>query len=177
MPTLGETGPGGDVRHGRRLDVGDAMLLGAAAGIAGGVAMILARPLEARGYLPPSRRDAPEWERLVRSVAARRKIRVSRRQVRLLGTVAQLVYSALIGAGYGAVRARARIPPALRGTVTGALAYAAGYPRWGIVPRIGAARPALGRAPRRALIPVGTHALFGLVVAEVFKLLARGRLT
>lgn len=164
------------MRRRRHLEVGDAVLLGAVAGVAGGVAMMLARPLEERGLLSPGRRRAPEWERFVRSVAARRGVHLTRRQTRALGAAMHLLYSAAIGAGYGAVRTQIRLPDALQGTLTGALAYLAGYPEWGLMPQVGASRPVRRQSPRRALIPVGTHAIFGMVVAESFKLLERHRL-
>jgi hypothetical protein len=158
------------------MSIGEAALKGALAGVAGGAAMTLVRPLQARGLLPASERSGPEWEKIVRSEARRRRIHLTKLQSALLGGAVHLSYSALIGATYGVVRSRARIPDAAQGLVTSALVYAANYPAWGLMPRRGVASSPSKQRPRKALIPVATHAVFGVTTAAAFKVLARGRL-
>ena len=158
------------------MSVGEAALKGALAGVAGGAAMMLARPLEAKGLLPASERSGPEWERIVRSEARRRRIHLTELQITLLGSAVHLSYSALIGAAYGVVRSRTRVPDAAQGLVTSALVYAANFPAVGLVPRRGIAPPPKKQRPRKALTPVATHAVFGVTTAAAFRALAHGRL-
>jgi hypothetical protein len=158
------------------MSVGEAALKGALAGVAGGAAMMLVRPFQAKGLLPASERTEPEWQKVVRSEARRRRIHLTKMQSALLGSAVHLSYSALIGAAYGVMRSRAPIPDAAQGLVTSGLVYAANFPAWGLMPRRGVTPPPSKPRRRKAVIPVATHAVFGVTTAAAFKVLSRGRL-
>jgi hypothetical protein len=158
------------------MSVGEAALKGALAGVAGGAAMMLVRRLEERGLLSASERSGPEWATFLRREARHRGIRLTKTQSALLGSSLQLSYSALIGAAYGVVRSRTRIPRAAQGLVTGALVHAANLPAWGLIVERGITPRPLRQRRRKALIPISTHAVFGVTTVATFKVLARGRL-
>jgi hypothetical protein len=154
------------------VSLGRAAGAGAVAGLAGGLAMMLARKLEAKGLLGRDDSGDPEWDRFVRAEARRRNIRLSQARVRRIATAVHLAYSAALGAAYGVVRSRAALPAAMQGTLMSALVYFATFPSWGLMPRRGAARPPTRQRARKALIPIGTHAVFGATTAAAFKALS-----
>jgi hypothetical protein len=154
------------------MGLGRAAGTGAVAGLAGGLAMMVARKLEAKGLLGHDDSGEPEWDRLVRAEARRRNVRLSQARVSRIATAVHLAYSAALGAAYGVVRSRARLPAAMQGTLMSALVYFATFPSWGLMPRRGAARPPARQRVRKALIPIGTHAVFGATTAAAFKALS-----
>ncbi|HJU64961.1 MAG TPA: hypothetical protein VJ596_04755 [Gemmatimonadaceae bacterium] len=162
-----------DMRRARRdMSLRKAASAGALAGLAGGLAMMVARKLEAKGLLGRDDSGEPEWDRFVRAEARRRNIRLSQARVTRIATALHLLYSAALGSTYGVVRSRSRLPSAVQGMVMSGLVYLAMFPSWGLMPRRGAARPPARQRARKALIPIGTHAVFGATTAAAFKALS-----
>lgn len=130
-----------------------ALGMGAVAGLAGGLAAILAQEAERRLGLGPA---ASPWEAAVRNEARRRGRALSEPRVRTLAAGSRLIYAAALGAGYGLARARlVRLPRRARASLLSALVYAMNFPR------------GPGRAARGLLSPV-----FGYTTARVYEALA-----
>jgi hypothetical protein len=80
-------------------------------------------------------------------------------------------YSAMWGALFGVVQDRVHPPSMLHGLVLGGLAYAANFPSFGLLPRLGV-EPAPSLQPlNEAAIPVGAHIVYGLTTAAAFEAL------
>jgi hypothetical protein len=150
-----------------------AALRGAAAGAAGGLAMMATRPLAERAVSAPPAAREPEWERVVRTQAKRVDAPLSKREIQHTGAVAHLAYAALWGALYGAVQNALRLPAPAHGALFGTVVYAANFPRWGLMPRLGVLPPTGRQHPRFAALPMATHAAYGVVTAQAYALLSR----
>lgn len=130
-----------------------ALGLGAVAGLAGGLAVILAQEAERRLGLGPA--GISPWEAAVRHEARRRGRALSEPRVRALAAGSRLIYAAALGAGYGLARGRLRLPRRARASLLSALVYAMNFPR------------GPGRVARGLLSPV-----FGYTTATVYEALA-----
>jgi hypothetical protein len=130
-----------------------AAALGALAGLGGGVAMLIAQAVERQLGL-----DEPDsaWERAVRREAAAQGRRLSERRVGTLAAGSRLLYAAGLGAAYGLLRGRLRLPRMSNATLLSGLVYAINLPG-----RDGA------RRPRSLLAP-----LFGFATARIYEALA-----
>ena len=159
----------------RRIGVGEAALKGALAGVAGGIAMLAAGELEARGA-------AGELGARVQEMAGGPRTRGSRQRRRpapasrqaTANLVAQLSAAAAVGAVFGIVQSRFRLPEAAHGALLGGLAYAASAS--GAFAGAGLLAPPPNASLRDVLMPAGTHAVFGLATARAYDMLTGAKL-
>ncbi len=158
----------------RPLGVATAALTGALAGLAGAAAVTTANGIEQKLFLPVEEPLEIEPILVVETEARKAGHPISKPAAWAAGMGAHLAYSALWGAIYGVVQNRLRLPHALHGLVYGELIWALNYPKWGILPRRGILPPATERPRAKALIPLGTHAVFGLATAAAFEALSGG---
>lgn len=152
-------------------DVLTGALKGAVAGIAGGIAMLAAGELEARGAAGDLGEPVRTMARGPRTRGAQRRRREgapSRQPAPAIA--AQLAAAAVVGAVYGAVQSRVRLPDAAHAAVLGAITLAANAS--GLLPRGSVLAPPAGASLQEMLMPVGAHALFGTTTARVFGMLA-----
>ena len=159
----------------RRIGVGEAALKGAVAGVAGAIAMLAAGELEARGA-------TGALGGRVREIVGGPRTRGSRRRQRpaapsrqaATDLVAQLSAAAAVGAVFGIVQSRFRLPEAAHGALLGGLAYAASAS--GAFRGAGLLAPPPNASLRDVLMPAGTHAVFGLTTARAYDMLTGGKL-
>jgi uncharacterized membrane protein YagU involved in acid resistance len=150
------------------LDVAEAMLKGALAGLTGGAAMMMAMKAQNRALLPEEERLAPPPKQLVETVAERQGVSLSDRQATAAGMGVHMGYSALWGAVYGVVQSRLHPPDLLHGLLLGGLVYAANFPELGLLPRLGVLPPPSEQPLEKAAIPVTAHLVFGLATSRAF---------
>jgi hypothetical protein len=163
------------VRRDDELDVRQAAVRGATAGLAGGGAVLLLSWLARRGVVAVEETPDDEWERLVRNVARRAGVKLTARQLHFARVTAQLTYFTLLGAAYGMARNRGTLPGPLRAALNGGLVHAAS------LPMVAQATPTRRRPRRkqrsaangRLAIPIGSAALFGLTTSAAFTALER----
>lgn len=117
------------------IDLREALLKGALAGLVGGSALILLRAIEERYLLSERGATASYWQRVVRRQARRLGIRLSPRGALATSAAMELAYAALVGAAYGTARTRKHMAPALQLLLDGALAAAVVLPTEGVIPR------------------------------------------
>lgn len=156
----------------RKMDVGEAALKGAVAGLIGGVVMKLLWQAEQTALVPEDRRVSSPTTRMVEQLAERRELQISGTQARAAAATVYGGNMALFGAVYGVVQSRIHPPDALHGLLLGGLVYAANFPSWGALPRAGIVPPPGEQPLAEALIPVAPHLGFGLTTAAVFKALS-----
>ena len=162
-----------------RTGLGEAAWKGAVAGMAGGVALLAAREIEERGLLAaeggagakrPARRVGPAIRKGVRRTARARGVRLTARETALVDVALHLAGAAAVGAAYGIVRSRVRLPGAVDGPLLGLLVY--GATMWGVLPAAGLLAAPERLDLREVLAPVGPNATFGMVTARAFDWLA-----
>ncbi|MBA3658623.1 MAG: hypothetical protein H0W67_03415 [Gemmatimonadales bacterium] len=153
--------------------LGEAVRTGALAGLGGAAAVTTANLIEQQLFLPRNEPFEIEPIEVAKTEARNAGHPLSTGGQWAAGTAAHLAYSALWGAIYGVAQRRLRLPHLLHGVVFGEIIWALNYPRWGILPQRGILPPAGERSRTRALIPLGTHAVFGLATAALFQLLSR----
>lgn len=132
------------------------------------MAMMMAMKMEQKAMLPEEKRMDPPPKKLVEAIAARRDVELSDPQTMAAGMGVHLGYSALWGALYGVVQDRLRPPGLLHGLLLGGLVYAANFPAWGLLPRVGAMPAPSEQDPKQVAVPVLAHAVYGLATAKVF---------
>lgn len=161
-------------RRSDELDVSEAALRGAAAGLVGGATVLLLSWLIRRGVVSSDDTLDDEWERLIRNVARRAHLELSARQLRLARMTAQLTYSALVGAAYGVARSRRTLPGPLRAALNSGLVHAASVPVVsGLTPARGPKRKRRKASAKGISIPVGSAALYGLTTSAAFSAFQR----
>ena len=151
-------------------DLADAALKGALAGLAGGAAVFTTTKLEKQLLLSDAeqRRSEPTPKRVVDTLAEREGTQISDKQAMAGGMAAHFAYSAFWGALYGVGQSRLRLPAVAAGTAYGELIYALNYRQWGILPQLGILPAPSERSLKKNLIPVGSHAVFGVATALAF---------
>ncbi len=161
------------MRFESNLTLGEAALRGAAAGLAGGMAVLALSWLVQRGVLSTDDTVDAQWERLVKKAAQGAGLELSKGQARIARVTAQLTYSVLVGAAYGIARSRRSLPGALRAALNSGLVHAASVPM--------VAQTVNGRQPKRrgrrgkrgVAVPLGSAALYGLTTSAAFSALER----
>lgn len=165
-------------RSTNQLSLGEAAARGALAGLVGGITLLASSELTARGLLPgvgqaPGRRGPAIRRgatRAVRSASRAAGVRLSGEQREVAAMAVELVASAAIGAAFGVIGSRVRMPTAASGPLLGGLVYASTLS--GMLPAAGLLASPTRLSWREALRPAGPQALFGLVTARTFELLA-----
>lgn len=159
--------------------MGEAAAKGALAGLAGGAVLLASSELSARGLIPGERAGGPARRGPAIRRGARRAVRAGSRAagVRLSGgqreaaaVALELAAAAGIGALFGVIASRVTIPPAASGPLLGGLVYASTL--GGLLPATALLASPARISWRDALRPAGPQALFGLVTARAFEMLA-----
>lgn len=167
LPLLGGSGP--RTRH--RTTVGEAALKGAIAGMIGGVAMMMAMKVEKKALLPEGKTMDPPPKKAVETLAEEADVDLEDRQAMMAGMGVHMGYSAMWGALYGVVQDRVHPPSGLHGLLLGGLVYAANFPSFGLLPKLGVLPPPSQQPMSEAVIPAGAHAVYGLATSAVFEAL------
>jgi hypothetical protein len=154
-------------RTAKRLTVLEAAMRGAASGLIGGAALLVASELEKRGLITPRESRGPRWDHRIRGVARKGGMRLSRRGVTAAEVGGYLAYSALLGALFGVARSRLPLTGAARSFLESGFVYAASVPISGAVPHPGRKRKPSARSMRRPRLPMDAEDL-GLAATRVF---------
>lgn len=155
----------------------DAALAGAAAGLAGGAAVLAVRLLAERGVLALRGTADDDWRDIAASVADRLGLDLSRRQRAVAGATAHLVYSALLGALYGVGARGVALPGPARGMLGEVLTYGARLPAQAVGPLLGPRRKlrrklrGLASGRRAGLLAVSSDDVYSMATAAAFRAL------
>ncbi len=160
------------------MSLGEAAGKGALAGLAGGIALLASSELSARGLIPgvdeAPRRRGPSIrrgaKRAVQSGSRAAGVKLSGKQGEVAAMALELAAAAAIGAAFGIIGSRVRMPAAASGPLLGGLVYASTL--GGMLPAAGLLASPTRLTWREALRPAGPQALFGLVTARAFQMLA-----
>jgi hypothetical protein len=155
----------------RRPGTGEAALKGALAGLIGGAAMMMAMKIEQKVLLPEGQSMEPPPKALVETLAEKAGIDLEDRQATIAGMGVHMGYSAMWGALFGVVQDRMHPPSALHGLLLGGLVYAANFPSFGLLPKLGVLPPPSLQPLSEAPVPAGAHVVYGLATAAAFEAL------
>lgn len=155
-----------------RAALGSAALKGALAGMAGAMVMKAVMEMEQRALLPEGQRMEPPPKKLVAEVAESRGVELTPGQEQAAAMGVHLGYSALWGALHGVGSHLLRLPTALHGMLLGGAVYAATVGPGGLLPRMGVLPSPMLQPLRKAAVPLGAHAAFGLTTAAVYDALS-----
>jgi hypothetical protein len=147
----------------------DAMLKGALAGLAGGVALLAAERMEREMLLPTGASNAGTAQRAVESLAAEHGTDLPEPAAMAAGAGAQLGWCALWGAVYGVVHNRLDTPAVVDALVLAGAAYYAARSKQGVLPRLGLAAPVTSQNMEQTAVDVVSHLAFGITTATVFE--------
>ena len=158
----------------RRNDLrpGEAALRGAIAGAVGGAVMLAAERLADYRVVSRHGSAGDAMGNLAALAFRKRGRRLSRRQRTAASVAMHLVYSAAIGAIYGAARSSRPTGPAV-GLLDSALVYAASLAARDVTTGKGRERLRAGKLSKKGVLPLAAHSLFGMATAEAFELLRR----
>ena len=150
------------------LSVLEAAVRGAASGLIGGAAVLIAKKLEDEGILAPRDSRGPRWDKRIRAAARGRGISLSHRGVTLTALGGYLAYSALLGAIYGVARSRLPLTAPAESLLESGFIYAASVPISGATPQRKPRRKPSRRSLRRPRLPVDPNDAFGLAAVRAF---------
>jgi hypothetical protein len=148
----------------------NAALRGAAAGIAGGLAMLLVTRIT-RALMP----GVGDAARTPGELVARRALDGNGRSgaaVMAAGTAAHFTSCAAWGAIYGVAQSRLHPPEWFHGAALGGLSYALLYPSAGLLPRLGIMPPPMQQSLGSAAAPLDASLTFGLTTALAYRALS-----
>ncbi len=154
----------------KRISLSEAALKGALAATVGGAVMKLVWDVEQKA-LPPGERMGSPTRQAIDAIAEQRDLQLSETQKKAGALTLYSGNMALFGAVYGAVQSRLHPPDALHGLLLGGLVYAANFPSWGVLPKLGIYEPPTEQSALEAAVPIGAHVAFGLTTSAVFKAL------
>jgi hypothetical protein len=154
-------------RKARNSSVLEAALRGAASGLVGGAALLVAAKLEEQGILAHRGARGPRWNQRLRGVTRKSGVRLSERAVTVAEIGGYLAYSALLGALFGIARRRLPLTTAARSLLESGFVYAASVPITGAVPQTGRKRKPSSRSLRRPRLPVDAEDV-GLAATRMF---------
>ena len=155
----------------RHSGIGETALKGALAGIIGGAAMMMAMKMEQKALLPEGQTMEPPPKKLVETLAEKADVELEDNEAKMAGMGVHMGFSAMWGAMYGVVQDRVHPPFALHGLLLGGLVYAANFPSFGLLPRLGVLPPPSQQPLREAAVPAGAHVVYGLATAAAFEAL------
>lgn len=158
--------------QGNGMDLGEAALKGALASLVGGMVMKAVWDAEQRALLPATKQVRSPTTEAVEKVAEQRGVQLSEGQTRAAAAALYSGNMALWGALFGVVQSRVHPPGLLHGLALGGLVYAANFPSFGALPRLGVLAGPGDQSPVEAAIPVGAHIAYGLATAAVFEVLS-----
>lgn len=133
--------------------------------------MMMAMKAGARALLPEGEDREPPPKKLVETLAQSSGVELSDVQATAAGMGVHMGYSALWGALFGVVQDRMRPPSALHGLLLGGLVYAANFPSFGLLPKLGVLPPPSQQPLSEAAVPAGAHVVYGLATAAAFEAL------
>lgn len=160
-------------RKAKDLSVLEAALRGAASGLVGGAALLLAARLEHAGILTNFEGRGPRWGKRIRAAGRKTGLRLSSREVTLAEIGGYLAYSAFLGALFGVARRRLPLTTAARALLESGFVYAASVPIRGAVPQGGRKRSPASRSLRKPRLPVDAGDV-GLAATRMFDRFAMG---
>lgn len=153
-----------------RPSLGDAVLTGALAAVAGGLVMKAVWELGTR-VLGPQAEFASPTRGAVDALAAKADTRLSDGQRTAASAALYGGAMAAWGAVYGAVQSRVHPPMLVHGLLLGGLVYAANFTRAAALPKAGIV-PAFGdQTARQRELSLAAHAVFGLATAAAYEAL------
>lgn len=152
-----------------RLKLGSRLLIGGIAGFVGTMAMTAAmRRLHRR--LPEAERYPLTPREIVDSEASQLDVPLSSEAAKDLTTATHFLY----GAAMGAIISVANPNPTKRtGALAGVAVWLASYMGW--IPAVGTLEPATRHPPRRNLLMIGVHLVWGAATAASMNELVRAR--
>lgn len=162
------------MRHSKKPTIGRAVTRGALAGLIGGAAMTAAERMILPRLPDRKRPRIVPWDERVASAADALGWDMSSRARKTMGITTQLLYAALLGAGYAALTSR-RPSRATRELADAALVFAASLlapelprrqPRW-------RKRTRIARLRQRATEPITAPKVFGKTTAMALRALQR----
>lgn len=154
-----------------KMDVGEAAVKGALAGVIGGLVMKAVWEMEQKALLSTGDELGSPTKMAVEAVAEKQGMQLSDAQVSAGAAVVYTGNMALWGAIFGVVQSRIHPPDALHGLLLGGLVYGANFPAFGVLPKLGVLPPPSEQSREEAAVPIGAHVAFGLATAAVFKAL------
>ncbi|HVX42120.1 MAG TPA: hypothetical protein VHB25_21345 [Gemmatimonadaceae bacterium] len=156
------------MQEGTQSTIAEAAIKGALAGLAGGIALMLAEQLGRRTVLPENSDTTSTAARAVELVASEHETSPSRAVSEALGGTLELTWCAALGAAFGIVHSRLGTPAIVDGLALAALAYTTTASPVGVLPRIGMSPPQAENM-EEAAIPIASHVAFGVATAAVFE--------
>ncbi|WP_334187922.1 hypothetical protein [Noviherbaspirillum sp.] len=156
-------------------NLSEVLLKGAVASIAGGLAIKLLWEAGQRTLVAENRRVPSPTTDVVRTLAARKGMALTPSQEQ---AAAGAIYGATMlayGALYGIVQSRFRPDPVAHGLLLAGIMYAANFPSFGALPRLGILPSPREQTAEETAIPIVAQAAYGLVTAYVFHALDRDR--
>ncbi|HEY2806479.1 MAG TPA: hypothetical protein VGI92_11550 [Gemmatimonadales bacterium] len=148
------------------------LLRGAAAGLAGAVAMRLAHMAEQRALLPRGAKGSEPSAAMVKALAESREIPVSDGLATAVGIGLQLGLGAAAGAALAAAQNKRRWPTWVNGLGLAGATWALTVPKGGILPKLGAAPPAENQSLDKVAIGMGAHLAYGFATAAALRALS-----
>lgn len=153
------------------LKLGSRLLIGAIAGVAGTLAMTAAMR-KMHEMLPPKERYPLTPREIVDSAAAGAGVPVAGEGAKDVTTAAHFAYGAATGALLGA--ANIMLGPVAGGTA-GITVWLGSYMGW--LPAAGILKPATDHPPRRNLLMLAAHVVWGVATARAMRELVEARAT
>ncbi|HEV2733672.1 MAG TPA: hypothetical protein VGV85_02500 [Longimicrobiaceae bacterium] len=155
----------------KRMGLGEAALKGAVASLVGGMATKLVWEAGQRTLPGPDRVHSPTAG-AVEAMAERAGTSLTEAQTRAAAGAFYGQTMLAYGALYGIVQSRLH-PPALgHGLLLAGIMYAANFPDFGLLPRLGVMPPPGEQGAREAAVPVAAQLAYGLTTAAVFDALS-----
>ncbi|MEW5929139.1 MAG: hypothetical protein AB1941_16905 [Gemmatimonadota bacterium] len=154
----------------KRMGLGEAALKGAVASLVGGLATKLVWEAGQRTLPGPDRVHSPTAE-VVAAMAERAGTTLSEPQTRAAAGAFYGQTMLAYGALYGIVQGRLHPPAAAHGLLLAGIMYAANFPGFGVLPRLGVMPPPGEQSAREAAVPVAAQVAYGLTTAAVFRAL------
>ena len=152
------------------LTFAEAALRGAAAGLAGGLAVLAAEALAERHVISSNGSTHVGWAHLARRAARRAGASLGGRQQTAAAIAAHLLYSASLGAIYGVVQSRRELSSELEAVLDAVLLYIGALPA-----KASRGRGVGRRGPRirKGFVPLHAHSVFPRAMSSAFRALAR----
>jgi hypothetical protein len=149
-------------------NLSEGLLKGAVASIAGGLAIKLLWEAGQRTLVAQDRRVPSPTTDVVRTLATRKGMALTPSQEQ---AAAGAIYGATMlayGALYGIVQSRFHPNPVAHGLLLAGVMYAANFPSFGALPRLGVLPKLQEQTAEETAIPIVAQAAYGLVMAYVF---------
>jgi len=144
-----------------------AAALGAAAGLVGGIALLLVERAERAVLLPEGASTKGVAQQAVESLAREHGATLEGPPAVAAGAAVQLGYCALWGAVYGVAHEALGIPAAVDALLLAGASYAATMSESGLLPKLGIVAPPMNQSMEQTAVPVGAHLAFGITTAAV----------